>query len=119
MNPEDKHSAEELVDKHFPDGYYDLGDDHSKYNLNGKRIEDERYRSQVGRVITQAGLVGALVLSYSRNKNVFKVQLKDGTILDGQWDHLYRFKSTNDPPGISSNGWFVGDVKPEEDDIPF
>jgi hypothetical protein len=119
MNPDDKRSAEDLVDKHFPDGYYDLGDDHSKYNLNGKRIENERYRSQVGRVITQAGLVGALVVSFDQKYKTYKIQLKDGTIHDGRWDHLYRFKATDDPPGVSSNGWFVGDVKPDEDDLPF
>ena len=86
-------------------------------------VRRQRCRSLVGRVITQKGLVGALVLQYNSNDwsddDFFKVRLQDGSIVTGEWNHYYSWD--NDPSGITSNGWTIGDIKPDEDwdDIPF
>lgn len=73
-------------------------------------------RQQVGRVITQPGLEGALVLSYSVGK--FTIRLADGTITEGEWDS---WTGGSDPEGVSSDGWTVGDIRPRynKDNIPF
>jgi len=74
-------------------------------------------RGQVGRVITQPGLVGALVLSYSQNK--FTVRLSDGSTVVAKWD---QWAGGSDPEGVSSDGWTIGDIKPTWttiDDEPF
>jgi len=121
MNDETKPTIEELMGKHYSDGWYDVGTksnyDYSKYDLAEKRITNEKSLSQVGRVITQKGLVGALVLSFSKKKKVFKVQLENGTIHDGRW--VAGWTPYVDPAGITSNGWSVGDIKPDDSDIPF
>ena len=73
-------------------------------------------REQVGRVITQPGLEGALVLSYAVGK--FTIRLADGTVTEGEWDS---WAGGNDPEGVSSDGWTVGDIRPRhtKDEIPF
>lgn len=73
--------------------------------------------SQVGRVIVQKGLEGALVLSYKDDK--FEIQLSSGEIKTGTWDH---WAGTFDSDGISSDGWTVGEIKPSwfvKDETPF
>jgi hypothetical protein len=121
MNDDAKPTIEELMEKHYSDGWYDVGTksdhDYSKYDLAEKRITNEKSLSQVGRVITQRGLVGALVLSFNPEDRVFKVQLEDGTISDGHW--VTGWAPYVDPSGITSNGWSVGDIEPDDDDIPF
>ena len=79
--------------------------------------------SQVGRVITQPGLEGALVLSYKTcgryRSGKFMIQLCDGSIVEGTWDH---WSGEGDSEGVSSDGWTVGEIKPswaEIDEIPF
>jgi hypothetical protein len=74
--------------------------------------------SLVGRVITQDGLEGALVLSFN-GESAFKVLLQAGPVVDATWSTFW--DSTRDPAGITSNGWSVPsvDIHPDEDDIPF
>ena len=68
-----------------------------------------RCKNLVGRVITQQGWEGALILSYDAIGNddeilegVFKVRLRSGDIIDATWmDKM----GTMDPAGISSEGW--------------
>jgi hypothetical protein len=87
------------------------------------KIRLERNSRQVARVITQGGLVGALVLSYiTEGLGSFKILTKDGMIVEGMWD--FDFKDDKDPSGISSNGWTVMSlgVEPSRyilEDIPF
>lgn len=82
------------------------------------RIRAERCQKQVGKVITQRGLEGALVLEYlghdHEEGNIFNIQLKDGTTTQGTWNHYYDWQT--DPEGVSSYGWYVGDIRPDPEE---
>jgi len=74
----------------------------NQYGKWHQHAQAEAYRqSLVGRVITQEGLEGALVLAYE--DRCFKVRLQDGTMIEATFDRKFLF--TKDPPGVSSNGW--------------
>ena len=81
----------------------------------------ERCLEMTGRVISQRGLVGALVLEYLgrfNDNDLFKIRLQDGSIVEGSWTMFFGYGK--DPAGVTSNGWYVGDVVPNlEEDIPF
>ena len=88
--------------------------------------KEAAYRDKVGRVITQEGLEGALVVEWREEEwqsgtvGTFKVRLKDGTIAEGEWNRSWQGETANDPAGVSSNGWTVGDIEPSNhDEVPF
>ncbi len=101
--------------------------DASEARLAEKRTRQlKAYRAKVGCVITQSGLEGALVLEHvlqpdTISEGYFKIRLRSGTITTGTWDRVWAHGSRHDPPGLTSCGWTVGDIKPEidDDEVPF
>ena len=81
--------------------------------------------AQVGRVILQKGLVGALVLSYKpddKTKTPFKIKLADGSIAEAGYKKSYIWIDTPEcPAGIAEDGWYVPElgIKYDQRDIPF
>ena len=83
-------------------------------------VQDVNYMSQqeceaqVGRVILQKGLVGALVLSYKpddKTKTPFKIKLADGSIAEAGYKKSYIWIDTPEmPAGIAEDGWYVPEL---------
>ena len=73
--------------------------------------EDEK-RAQVGRVIIQKGLVGALVLSYTPEEKVpFKIKLANGNIAYAMYNKKYIWlDEPSAPAGIAEDGWYVPEL---------
>lgn len=81
--------------------------DNWEYNEQQSFNEYKRVcASLVGRVITQKGFEGALVLSYGceAGEDVFKIRLRDGKVINAFWSS---YAPVNDEPGVSSEGWKV------------
>ena len=61
--------------------------------------------SLVGRVITQKGWEGALVLSYSaKDDDRFEVRLASGQVIGAIWND---FSNDADSAGVTSRGWSI------------
>jgi len=94
-------------------------------------VQDVNYMSQqeceaqVGRVILQKGLVGALVLSYKpddKTKTPFKIKLADGSVAEAGYKKSYIWiDAPETPAGIAEDGWYVPElgIKYDQRDIPF